>query len=197
VAANNQGKYMGQLDMLVTPQGKVQDATVTIHSFDTKAPEIESIAKKVDEFKAKNQPETSKLTAFDQNRPYGNESDKFLGVNTCARCHSQEARIYAQSAHARAFQTLVGKGQQNNPDCVGCHVVGFEYVNGYDRVPHADVPGRDALKNVQCEACHGYGTEHERGGDWAAKAKDTCVTCHDSANSPDFDYATYWAKIAH
>lgn len=197
VAANNQGKYAGQLDMLVTPQGEVEDATVTIHTLDDKAPEIEAIRKRVDEFKAKNQPENTRNVSFDHNRPYGDEGERFLGVHTCAKCHTDEARSYAQTAHAQAFQTLVAKGQQDNPDCVSCHVVGFEHVNGYDRVAHPEVPGRPALKNVQCEACHGYGTQHAREGDWLQAARDSCLPCHDSANSPDFDYETYWSRIEH
>ena len=48
VAANNQGKYAGQLDMLVTAKGEVEDATVTIHTLDDKAPEIPVLAKKDD-----------------------------------------------------------------------------------------------------------------------------------------------------
>ena len=119
-------------------------------------------------------------------------------MHTCARCHSESARTYAESAHSQAFQTLVAKGQQDNPECVSCHVVGFEWANGYDRVAHTEVPGRPALKNVQCEACHGYGTQHARGeGDWLQAARESCVLCHDQANSPDFDYESYWAKIAH
>jgi Cytochrome c554 and c-prime len=197
VAANNEGKYAGQLDMLITADGQVQDATVTIHGFDDKAPEIEEIRKRVDKFEAENKPTTTQTSAFDHNRPYGSDGEKYLGVSTCARCHSTEARSYSQTKHAQAFQTLVAKGQQNNSDCVSCHVVGFEFVNGYDRVPHAETPGRDALRNVQCEACHGYGTQHDRQGDWMTVAKESCATCHDSANSPDFEYASYWAKIAH
>ena len=59
------------------------------------------------------------------------------------------------------------------------------------------MPGRESLKNVQCEACHGYGTEHDRSGEWLAAARSSCVVCHDQANSPDFDYETYWSRIAH
>ena len=28
---------------------------------------------------------------------------------------------------------MITKGQSGNPECVGCHVVGFDYANGYDR----------------------------------------------------------------
>jgi hypothetical protein len=197
LAANNQGKYVGQVDMIVTPEGKVQDATVTMHALDQQSPEIEDLAKRVDQFKADNAAKSKAALSFDHERPHGASNERFLGVHTCARCHTETARSYAESAHAQAFQALVTKGQAQNPECVSCHVVGFHHQNGYDQVADGNVPGREALKNVQCEACHGYGTAHARDGSWAAQAKASCVTCHDEANSPEFDYETYWAKIAH
>lgn len=199
LAANNQGKYVGQADLLVSRKGVIdqESAKVTIHALDENAPEVESLRKKVEAFEKGNQETASVLEPFGHDRPLGSASEKFLGVHTCARCHSDAARSYAQSKHAQAFQSLVTKGQDQNGECVACHVVGFDHVNGYDRVPDPKVQGRDALKNVQCEACHGYGTQHDRQGDWAAQARKSCVRCHDAENSPDFDYASYWARIAH
>lgn len=197
VAANNEGKYQGQLDLVVDPEGNVLDSAVTIHALDNASPEIEEIAKRVDAFDAANQQAAGELQSFSHTRGQGSAKEQFLGVHTCARCHSDAARSYAQTAHAQAFQTLVAKGQDRNPDCVSCHVVGFDYVNGYDAVSDPNVPGREALKNVQCEACHGYGSEHDRNSQWAAQARESCTVCHDQANSPDFDYETYWARIAH
>ncbi len=197
VAANNEGKYQGQLDLVVDPNGNVIDSAVTIHALDNASPEIEEIAKRVDAFDAANQQQTSEMKGFLHSRGNGSAKEQYLGVHTCARCHTDEARSYAQTAHAQAFQSLVAKGQDRNPECVSCHVVGFDYVNGYDAVSDPNVPGREALKNVQCEACHGYGSQHERESDWNAQARESCTVCHDQANSPDFDYETYWAKIAH
>ena len=197
VAANNEGKYIGQLDLVVSENGEVEDAAVTVHALDNSSPEIDAIREKVDAFEAANQEQASKIESFGHTRGYGAEGENFLGVHTCARCHTDAARSYAQSAHAQAFQSLVAKGQDRNPECVQCHVVGFDWINGYDQVPDPEVPGRQALKNVQCEACHGYGTDHARDGTWAAQARESCTVCHDQANSPDFDYESYWAKIAH
>ena len=197
VSANHEGRYVGQLDMVVTPDGQIEDAAVTIHALDKNNPEIEEIREDVDAFDARNKEQIGKVESFDHPRVHGSGDEKFLGVHNCARCHTDAARSYMQSAHAQAFQSLVAKGQDKNPECVSCHVVGFEWKNGYDQVADPDVPGREALKNVQCEACHGYGTEHARDGTWGAVARESCVTCHDQENSPNFDYETYWAKIAH
>jgi len=198
LAANNEGKYIGQLDLVLGPDKKIKDATVTVHALDGNAPEIKELAEKVDKFKAANgESVATQAEPFVHNRGQGQNSGRFLGVHNCARCHVDEAKNYAKSSHAQAFNTLMAKGQERNPDSVSCHVVGFDWVNGYDQVADPKVPGRESLKNVQCEACHGYGTEHDRGGSWLAAARDSCELCHDQANSPDFVYETYWSKIAH
>lgn len=198
LAANNEGKYVGQVDLVLDAQKHVQDAEVTVHALDNNAPEVEELAKKVAAFEASNVPagETA-LVSFSHTRGQGDASERFLGVHNCARCHVDAANQYKDSAHAHAFNTLQAKTQDHNPECVSCHVVGFDWVNGYDQVADPAVPGRESLTNVQCEACHGYGTQHDRKGDWLAAARESCVVCHDQANSPDFDYATYWQRIAH
>ena len=76
--------------------------------------------------------------------------------------------------------------------CLVCHTTGYVWIGGYD-----DRPPANKLRNVQCEACHGYGTLHRRDGSMRQEARESCVTCHDQENSPEFDYGTYWAKIAH
>ena len=197
LAANNEGKYVGQVDLVLGDDKSIQDAVVTVHALDDNAPEVKELREKVDTFKAENGEAVVKVESFTHTRGYGAESEKFLGVHNCARCHVDEARSYSRTKHAQAYNTLQTKGQQNNPECVSCHVVGFDWVNGFDQVADPNLPGRESLKNVQCEACHGYGTQHDRQGDWLTAARESCVVCHDQANSPDFDYETYWARIAH
>jgi hypothetical protein len=197
VAANNEGKYVGQLDLVLGADKSIQDAVVTVHALDDNAPEIKELREKVDAFKVESGDEVAVVESFTHSRGQGSPSEQFLGVHNCARCHTDAARAYSKTKHAQAFNTLQTKGQENNPECVSCHVVGFDWVNGYDQVADPNLPGRESLKNVQCEACHGYGTQHSRTGDWLAAARESCVVCHDQANSPDFDYESYWARIAH
>jgi hypothetical protein len=175
----------------------VQDATLTVHGLDKNSAQIDSIEKMVDEFKKQNTKASDLAASFVHPRTEGSRAQQFLGATNCAQCHHEEFSSYSQSSHARAFSTLIDKGQMNNPDCVSCHVVGFYHENGYDRVADPKVFGRETLKNVQCEACHGYGSEHDRTGDWLASARESCTVCHDSQNSPDFNYDAYWEKIAH
>ena len=50
-----------------------------------------------------------------------------------------------------------------------------------------------SFKGVQCESCHGPLRGHPEDGrvDAHAVTEATCVGCHDAANSPDFDFASY------
>jgi hypothetical protein len=198
LAANNQGKYVGQLDMTVdkkSHQIQFGEEPVTIYELDEKSPETTAVRDRVTSFEAEAAKKAKEIPPDTHSRPLGSTSEKFLGASACAKCHSQDYQTYASSAHARAWQTLVEKGQESNSDCVGCHVVGYNHVNGYDRGDSQS--GRNSLYNVQCEACHGYGTQHVRDGQWVAAAKSSCTTCHTAENSPNFEYASYWAKIKH
>ncbi len=194
VSANPQGKYLGQLDLQVTPKGVIQDAVLTLHELGKQAPQIDAIQDEVDKFLKGNEKlsQNSKVTPHPDK---GLKDEKYLGTLRCSNCHKEIFTKYQETAHAKAWQTLVAKGQTSNPDCVGCHVTGWDYYNGFD--PTVSSNGRNTLFNVQCEACHGYGTMHARDGEWAAQAKKSCTHCHTPEFDPDFDYDTYWARIAH
>jgi 2',3'-cyclic-nucleotide 2'-phosphodiesterase (5'-nucleotidase family) len=197
LAANNEGKYVGQLDMMVTPGGDIADATLTMHGLDDKSPQVDTMQKLVDDFAKANEVRANTNAPFAHPRDKGNKKERFLGAANCSQCHSDIYNTYLRTTHARAFDSLVTKGQADNTECIGSHVVGFEFENGYDRIPDPSIAGRETLKNVQCEACHGYGSGHDRSGKWLAEAKSSCIVCHDAQNSPGFDYDSYWAKIAH
>lgn len=123
----------------------------------------------------------------------------YAGMDSCVACHST---IYAQwpaSAHARAYRDIYERGEHRNPACLACHATGFGVPGGF-----AD-PSDSSLLNVQCEACHGPLDKHVRdaqrpglrpaGGRPVDEA--VCRTCHDVANSPEFDYAEYLPRISH
>jgi 2',3'-cyclic-nucleotide 2'-phosphodiesterase (5'-nucleotidase family) len=121
------------------------------------------------------------------------EPKHYVGVVVCARCHAQEYAQWQTTAHARAWRTLVEQRKDATPECVPCHVLGYQKPGGYQGP--GDV-GR--LTNVQCEMCHGMGTEHES---WPARSEvlteRTCQQCHTDVTSPDFKFATYRPHILH
>lgn len=159
--------------------------------------------------------------------------DKFVGAKVCGECHKQAYAKWSKSKHAHAFETLSKgrKGQEStwvsriyDPDCLACHVTGWDpqnvlrFESGYlDQASTAHLVGQ------QCENCHGPGQKHtdlerafkkdiksvEKDLLNAARAatklnsataeKKVCQNCHDYENSPNFsgNFKKYWEEIRH
>ena len=130
------------------------------------------------------------LTAKRNNR----NKSIYAGDTLCKTCHSAEHKVWSDSRHGRAYNTLRKINKAFDPECLVCHVVGFNLAGGF--ISELDTP---ALKNVQCEVCHGPGRSHasapQKG--FGSKAKEACKQCHVKNHSPRFNYAEYWPKIKH
>ncbi len=126
--------------------------------------------------------------------------DRFVGEAACAPCHAGAHRITTESAHAHAFQTLVDKKSEYDPDCLRCHTVGFGSRDGFRSAKNTST-----LTGVQCESCHGRGAKHienmklgnRNSSTFDAVTPSTCVKCHDVENSENFTYDRYWELIRH
>lgn len=118
----------------------------------------------------------------------------FAGSSACADCHPKAHTSWQESRHSKALGTLVQIGHDGDPECVSCHVVGLTKQGGFRS--RADTPD---LANVGCEACHGPSSKHiaDPNTPPPSKGKESCATCHDSAHSPRFDYASYWKRVKH
>ncbi len=132
-----------------------------------------------------------------------NPNGKFIGQAKCISCHANAHRATQVSAHAHAYQTLASKGADANPECLRCHTVGFGAKDGFFTLETTP-----QLANVQCESCHGRGALHlkavqeSKTGLAATKTlalltPNACLHCHDTENSPKFEYAAYWRQIRH
>jgi hypothetical protein len=127
--------------------------------------------------------------------PRAEAASVYVGNASCQECHSGIVEQLADSAHMRAYATLVATGDQYDPECIACHVVGFG-----DRSGFVDFATTPELVNVACEACHGPGEAHAMSQAPTPVGKvgsRHCVRCHDPDNSPQFRFETYWPKIAH
>ena len=83
--------------------------------------------------------------------------------------------------------------KDSTPDCVPCHVVGYKQPGGYG----ANTTGVN-MTNVQCENCHGMGTQHEAFAAAPQKiGEGTCIACHTSSTSPEFDFAKFKPYVDH
>lgn len=119
----------------------------------------------------------------------------FAGNAKCMSCHSKAATVWKGSAHSKALATLEREGHDKDPDCVGCHVVGLSSTKGF-----VDKKKTPSLANVGCESCHGPGSLHAARPKTIRMPKSgerSCMSCHDRENSPNFEFRSYWKKIAH
>ena len=120
-----------------------------------------------------------------------------LNARACETCHSEQFSIWQASDHARAFDTLVEKSRQFNPDCLVCHTTRFEQSDGFTmRFQQAE------LRNVQCDACHGNSARHSIDAEFLPgqkPGKASCIKCHTPDRCLDFEknFQKKWQKIKH
>jgi hypothetical protein len=112
----------------------------------------------------------------------------------CARCHEDRMAAWTFDPHARAWHALQERHATDDAECVQCHSTGYGQPGGFAELSASNVR---TYKAVQCEACHGPLAAHPNGGvEPAPVGPDACESCHDAANSPQFDYATYVKRIS-
>jgi hypothetical protein len=121
----------------------------------------------------------------------------YVGMEACADCHQDAVDYWKTTVHAKAWQTLVDRGQQFDYECIGCHVTGWDKPGG------SNLAHNETLRDVQCETCHGPGSIHvAKGGEEKPSAvtlhppKELCATqCHTTEHSDTFDYEPYLRDI--
>jgi hypothetical protein len=114
---------------------------------------------------------------------------------SCISCHMHQFGTWAFSGHKNAWNVLVEREEAFNPECLECHATGFGEPGGFGELTRFNL---NRLGAVQCEACHGPLAGHPEDGSVAPRevTVDTCLTCHDEANSPEFDAESYWHSVA-
>ena len=124
-------------------------------------------------------------------------------------------------SHQRmGFERLNGVARMFDPECLSCHVTGWDpveyirYRSGFLNEEYAEDDDdrvlQQKLAGNQCENCHGPASRHlellDSGDlDLAKKevavtleqVKRTCYQCHDTDNSPDFEFDAYWELVKH
>jgi len=184
VQAGRNGEYLGTLE-LEFDQGEIVAWSGRLISLDPDSKGNAEIEKIVNEYES-----TAKqvdLVSGDRAKPY--ESAR------CSICHRSAHTTWLGSKHHVALKSLHEDPRKKTMACLMCHgtVVG-KIVAG----PRKGVP--KVVGDVQCMACHQVifpkgETMHIR--PVPDVRKDYCLKCHDQINSPEFDYAKYWARIKH
>jgi hypothetical protein len=116
------------------------------------------------------------------------------GTHTCRACHVQDCAAWDNSAHSRAWQTLVDRGVQFDAACQRCHSTGFGWAGGFVSADRSH-----ATLNVGCESCHGPSFAHvvDPMTRTPLVARDQCGRCHTADTSPQFNFEAAWGAIRH
>jgi hypothetical protein len=100
-------------------------------------------------------------------------------TEACSYCHPKAVEQWKTTDHAHALATLVKAKRDRDPNCLGCHTVGFLQTGG----TRDFVMARGQFANVGCEGCHGPSAPHVRSFDkhqGTVRAVDAvvCLGCH-------------------
>jgi 2',3'-cyclic-nucleotide 2'-phosphodiesterase (5'-nucleotidase family) len=189
VQSGEKGQYQGMLEVDIAADG-----TKTVHNelvkMDDSIPNDPAVKAMIDKFNE----DVNKLYTVGSSEKEDTITPK---SESCKDCHDEAYEIWSKSKHAKAFQTLIDKGRQFNPDCLTCHTTRFEEAGGFTM----EAQQKD-LRNVQCESCHGDSAAHMEDPDTLPTTDpgvETCVKCHTEHRCPDFrkDYDKEWEKIKH
>jgi hypothetical protein len=127
-------------------------------------------------------------------KPPAKGEPSYVGIDSCTNCHEEPRKVWDQTKHAHAYNTLSSQFKEFNLDCVSCHVT------GYDRPGGTTVTHVEDLKDVQCEVCHGPGSLHAAKPEKvripvAKPGADVCLSCHHPPHVHAFDAKAKMAEI--
>jgi len=198
VSIGYQGRHLGEIKFELDDNKKVTQIIGKHYPLDPTISDNLEILKLIAEYKT----ESQKVVATYVSSVYQN---MYVGDRGCQSCHPKEYEKWKTTNHATAFDTLVKKGNQFDPDCIECHTTGFNQYNGFRSFK--TTPG---MINVQCEICHGPLSLHAR-EEYLVKAKKLdkgtaqfpkitetlCIKCHNPDHDDDFKYDRDLKLIEH
>lgn len=192
-----QGQYMGRTLLTLDARRRMATGEAEAFILGPEIPDHKEMAKLVrgftDSFNEKLERLKKERAAKEAEKAAQGSPEHYLGGDVCARCHTGEAAQWKTTAHATAWQTLVDAKQDQNPECIGCHVVGYRQAGGFK-----DAVSTKQMANVQCESCHGMGSQHDAYPTVQRRVTEqTCRICHTKETSPGFDFALYEPYVSH
>lgn len=187
-----QGVEIGSLVLTLDGNNAIRGVRGNIISLTDDFPPDAFLLEPVDAYHACLEDYKDELLGSEQKDP--DAGGYFTGYAVCESCHAAQTDHWLGTDHAGAFDELVAKNQDYNPECIPCHTTGFGYTGGFI------MPGLTSeMEGVQCEMCHGAGGEHleDQSLPYGVVSQDKCLTCHTEERSPQFDYGSAYLAIRH
>ena len=202
-----QGKYLGRIDFTISAAKVITSVAGKTVALDKKIADEPTLAQLVKDY------DEALLSLYPTESPKAQSHYSALSERSCLSCHSKQHQQWRTTLHPLAWQTLVDKKQNHNPECQVCHTTWFGERDGFVNV--RETPD---LVNVQCVQCHRpemadirdhfkrtrtqqvTTSTHNNGAaktDFLPVSEQTCLTCHTNENSPHFEYEKYLARIKH
>lgn len=201
-----QGRFLGHIDFTVDSKNiiSIDGKTVSLLENIPDDAEMSKLIKEYDE---------ALLSMYPMESAKVSKKITPISERNCQGCHRKQHNQWKTTLHYIAWQTLVHKRQNHNPECQSCHTTRFGESNGFTTLP--ETPD---LVNVQCAECHreisGNITTHinkfrrkprssndstndASKPDFKPITEQTCLKCHTEDNSPNFNYEDFLAKVIH
>jgi len=200
----SKGKYLGHLEFRVA-SNLISLVDGKLVSLNDKIPDDQRLAGLVSEY------DKAFVSTYPLESPKAINNFSLLSERSCIQCHRKEHRQWSSTLHRQAWQSLIDKEQTSDPECQQCHTTFFKQPGGF-----ATVFETPDLVNVQCVDCHqltrGDAKEHinkfrrrrapataQTNGhaDFKSIGEGTCLRCHNTESSPNFNYREAFLKITH
>jgi hypothetical protein len=197
IQGGREGRYIGDVKIEADGSGKVLSVEGEVNSLSSIYKDDPHYAALISEYK-----KALEMMSFAPK--VTKDGTEFIGKTTCGSCHVDQMDQWKTTQHANAFATLVENDSHFDPECVGCHVVGYGIGNGF-----RDARTTPAMADVQCESCHGPGMVHfryhstdgKRGTEAAATmgpvTESVCTKCHKDDHDPEFDFEKKVVDVIH
>ncbi len=129
VQTQNQGQQIGSI-RLKFPEREFSDHKV--FNLDSDTPSDKAVLDAITKYK-----EVVRQTALKQSSnvpPVTDASPYVANSGYCRNCHTKQYDFWATTKHASAILVLYAKNQIFDPECIGCHTLGFDRPGGFSNI---------------------------------------------------------------
>lgn len=138
----NQGQHIGELTLDVNDPSKFEHKLIELDE----TLEVQNATKKAME-ELKTEIRQVALNESTKAAPTSSERPFVAHPRQCRICHSKQYDFWATTKHASAYLVLFSKNQHFDPQCVGCHSLGFQQDGGFNNIARPIVSNGEPTKS--------------------------------------------------